>query len=98
MTDPRGDQIRSKPIWRLTPAELDLLSEQERRWAGGLLFDMKQDGTLAMLVANQPDTKYEVAADRTHGWVLRPLCTCRDPEPHRFIEAYLEFNGEGRDD
>lgn len=84
------EAIRSKPIYKLSLAELSCLPDGERTMAFGLLCDMKRDGRLAMFAANPPGTKYEVVADRDRGWVLQPLCTCPHEQPD-FIAAYFEY-------
>lgn len=105
MTECGLDAIRAKKIWRLTPAEIDRLTEQEQGWVRGHLYDMKQDGTLAMLLANDADTIYSVEYDRQRGWVLRPRCHCDTVlldqleyvlaarQQFAFIEAYFEYHG-----
>lgn len=67
-----GD-IRDKPVWRLTAEEIDTLSKQEQQWVRGHLHDMKEDGRLAMFLANQPGTIYHTVYERGAGWKLEPL-------------------------
>jgi hypothetical protein len=85
--------VREKPIYKLSLAEIDLLPEDDRRLAVGLLLDMARDGDLAMFAVNPPGTRYEVTADREHGWKLQPLCTCPRDQPD-FIEAYRDYRPE----
>lgn len=86
------DTIRSKPVYRLSLAEMEMLPEDERRMAMGLLIDMARCGDLAMFAINPPGTRYEVIFDRQRGWALQPLCACG--QPPAFIEAYFEYRPE----
>jgi hypothetical protein len=86
------ETIRNKPICRLSIAEIDMLPEDERRMAMGLLIDMARCGDLAMFMINPPGTRYETVVDRECGWVLKPFCTCG--QPPAFVEAYFEYRPE----
>lgn len=63
-------EISERPIWQLLPDEIDRLPDREQSWIRSRLYEMKENGTLAMLLANPPNTTYEVVWD--HAWVLRP--------------------------
>jgi hypothetical protein len=65
------EEIADRPIWQLLPEEIDRLTEREQAWIRNRLHEMKENGALAMLLANPPNTKYEVVWD--HAWVLRPM-------------------------
>lgn len=87
------DRIMNTPIIRLSMAEIDGLSEDDRTRVFGKLFDMARDGDLAMLAVNPPGTTYEVGLNGGK-WALLPVCQCHN-QP-RFIEAYFEFHGDGQ--
>lgn len=63
--------VLETPIWRLTPDEIESLPKQEQQWVRNALGEMRADGTLAMLHANPPDTRYQTVYDGR--WCLRPI-------------------------
>lgn len=66
-------QINETPIWLLTSEQIDSLSVPEQRWVRDHLNQMKKDGSLALILANPPGTKYETVWDKGIGWKLRPI-------------------------
>lgn len=66
------DAIREKPVWRLTSEDLDALPETERQWAIRHVGFMRDEGILALVLANPDGTKYETVWDQGR-WTLKPL-------------------------
>jgi hypothetical protein len=66
------DEARDKPMWMLTSAEIDMLDPQERQWVINNLAYMRDEGVLALVLANPKGTTYEtVWADKR--WSLKPV-------------------------
>lgn len=84
--------IQNTPVIRLSPAEINMLPEDDLSRALDILWGLAKSGDLAMIQTNPPGTTYEVGYDRERGWALKPICRCNN-EP-RFIEAYYEYHGD----
>lgn len=85
--------IRSKPVWQLTSADIDLLDPQERQWAVSHIGYLRESGALAVISANPAGTAYETIWDGSAGaWKMRPVCVCgREKLAERFfVNNYLE--------
>jgi hypothetical protein len=65
------DAILEKPIWQLTSDDLEALSEQERIWAINHMSYMKDEGILALVLANPKGTKYKTVWEDNR-WKLVP--------------------------
>lgn len=66
------NQIREKPIWRLTSSEIDALPKDEQEWVINHLSYMREEGVLALCLANPDGTKYETVWEQGR-WKLKPL-------------------------